>query len=209
MIVELAIPRLSFKSNWLGELLATKDQRREAFGGILSASLARVVDFLKFAETKNAALLTFASAWTLALINLLTGDRAPAGILGAALWLALILFSATAAVAVISFLPKLNLHALHRDPMQPNNLLYFGHVAECDTAVFQRRVRERYLAQEDQAITDEYLDDLTIQISANSKIAHVMFNVGAALILIALLALALAAASAAINRASAGAFLWA
>ena len=100
MIVELAIPRLSFKSNWLGELLATKDQRREAFGGILSASLARVVDFLKFAETKNAALLTFASAWTLALINLLTGDRAPAGILGAALWLALILFSATAAVAI-------------------------------------------------------------------------------------------------------------
>ena len=70
-------------------------------------------------------------------------------------------------------------------------------------------MRERYLAQEDQAITDEYLDDLTIQISANSKIAHVMFNVGAALILIALLALALAAASAAINRASAGAFLWA
>ena len=96
--------------------------------------------------------------------------------------------------------------------MQPSNLLYFGHIAECDTAVFQTRVRERYLAQEDQAITDEYLDDLTIQISANSKIARrkfVMFNVGAALILIALLALALAAASAAINRASAGALLWA
>ena len=192
--------------------MATKDQAREAFGGILSASLARVVDFLKFAETKNAALLTFASAWTLALISLLTGDHAPAGILGAAFWLALILFSAGAAVAVVSFLPKLRLHDLHRDPEQPKNLLYFGHVAKFDTAVFQTRVRERYLAQEEQAITDEYLDDLTIQISANSKIARrkfVIFDVGAALILIALLALALAAASAAINWASAGAWLWA
>ncbi len=106
----------------------------------------------------------------------------------------------------------MNLHALHRDPTQPSNLLYFGHVAEYDTTAFQTRVRKRYLAQGDQAITDEYLDDLTIQISANSKIAHrkfIMFNVGATLILIALFALALAAASAAICRASAGALLWA
>lgn len=123
--------------------MATKDERREAFGGVLSASLARVVDFLKFAETKNAALLTFASAWTFALINLLTGGRVPAGILGSALWLALILFSTAAVVALVSFLPKLRLHVLHRDPMQPKNLLYFGDVAEFDTAGFQTRVRER------------------------------------------------------------------
>jgi hypothetical protein len=95
---------------------------------------------------------------------------------------------------------------------QPKNLLYFMHIAEFDTAVFRTRIQERYLAQGDQSITDQYLDDLTVQISANSKIARrkfVMFNVGAALVLIALLALALAAASAAINRASAGALLWA
>jgi hypothetical protein len=189
-----------------------KGERREAFGDVLSASLARTVDFLRFAETKNAALLTFASAWTFASINMLTGERGPEGILGRAFWVALILFSTAAVVAVLSFLPKLNLHALHRDPTQPKNLLYFGHVAEFDTAVFRTRVQERYLAEGDQSITDAYLDDLTIQISANSKIAHrkfLMFNVGAGLVLIALLALALAAASAAINRATAGALLWA
>src|SRR5262249_39681154 len=104
---------------WSTVLMTTKEERREAFGGVLSATLARVVDFLKFAETKNAALLTFASAWTFASINMLTGDRAPAGIIGGAFWVALILFSAAAVVAIVSFLPKLNLHALHRDPTQP------------------------------------------------------------------------------------------
>jgi hypothetical protein len=190
----------------------TKEERREVFGDVLSAALARVVDFLKFAEAKNAALLTFASAWTFASINILTGERAPVGIVGGAFRLALVLFTVAAVVAVISFLPRLNLHALHRDPTQLKNLLYFGHIAEFDTSVFRTRIQERYLAQGDQSVTDQYLDDLTVQIAVNSKITRrkfVMFNVGAALVLIALLALALAVASAAINRASAGALLWA
>jgi hypothetical protein len=190
----------------------TKGERREAFGDALSAALARVIDFLKFGETKNAALLTFASAWTFASINMLNGERPPAGVVGAAFWFALILFAVAAVVSVVSFLPTLDLRALHRDPTQPENLLYFGHIATFDTAAFRERIQERYLAQGDQAVTDQYLEDLTVQISANSKIAHrkfVMFNVGAALVLIALLALALAVISAAINRASAGALLWA
>jgi len=189
-----------------------KEERREAFSDVLSASLARVIDFLKFAETKNAALLTFASAWTFASINLLTSDHAPAGILGRAFWLALILFSSAAVVLIISFLPKLNLPALHRDPAQSKNLLYFGDIAKFDTAAFRTVVQERYKADGAQSITDEYLEDLIIQVSVNSKIArrkYDMFNAGAWLVLIALLALALAAFSAAINRASAGALLWA
>jgi hypothetical protein len=192
--------------------MAKEEERRGAFGDVLSASLSRVIDFLKFAETKNAALLTFASAWTFASINLLTGDHALAGILGRAFWLALIMFSSAAVVAIISFLPKLNLPALHRDPAQSKNLLYFGDIAEFDTAAFRTSVRERYMAEGAQSITDEYLDDLIIQISVNSKIArrkYHMFNAGAWLVLIALLALALAAASAAISWASAGALLWA
>ena len=165
-------------------------KRKEAFGQVLSASLVRVIDFLKFAETKNAALLTFASAWTFASISVLTGERAPAGILGGAYWVALILFSGAAVVAILSLLPKLNLHAFHRDPTKPNNLLYFGHIAEFDTALFRTRVQERYLGEGDQSPTDEYLDDLMVQISVNSKIASWkfgMFNLGARLVLIALL----------------------
>lgn len=189
----------------------THEKGRQEFSDVLSSTLVRVTDFLKFAETKNAALLTFASAWTFAAFNTLTGERAPLGILGGAFRLALVLFAIAAVVSVVSFLPKLNLYAFHRDPAQPKNLLYFSHIAEFDTAAFRLRVRERYLAQGEQPITDEYLDDLTVQISANSKITRrkfIMFNVGAGLVLLALFVLALAAASAAINHASAGALLW-
>ena len=189
----------------------TQEKGRKAFSDVLSNTLARVTDFLKFAETKNAALLTFASAWTFAAFSTLTGERAPVGVVGGAFRLALVLFAMAAVVMVVSFLPKLNLYAFHRDPAQPKNLLYFGHIAEFDTAVFRLRVQERYLAQGEQPITDEYLDDLMVQISANSKITRrkfIMFNVGAGLVLLALFVLALAAASAAINHASAGALLW-
>src|SRR6185312_12126339 len=102
----------------------TEVDHRRSFADVLLSTLGRVVDFLKFAEAKNAALLTFASAWTFAAFNSLNGERPPGGIVGNAFRLALILFAVAAVVAVISFLPKLNLNALHRDPTQPKNLLY-------------------------------------------------------------------------------------
>ena len=49
--------------------------QKETAEKALGSTLSRTVDFLKFAETKNAALLTFASAWFLALANLIAGDR--------------------------------------------------------------------------------------------------------------------------------------
>jgi hypothetical protein len=39
-----------------------RDDQEEAFDKLLSAHLARTQDFVKFAEAKNAALLTFSSA---------------------------------------------------------------------------------------------------------------------------------------------------
>ncbi|WP_128932116.1 hypothetical protein [Bradyrhizobium zhanjiangense] len=50
-----------------------KDDQEDAFGR-LSTQLSRNIDFVKFAETKNAALLTFSSAWIIGSINLLTGQ---------------------------------------------------------------------------------------------------------------------------------------
>ena len=51
-----------------------RDDQEEAFEKILSSQLTRTIDFVKFAETKNAALLTFSSAWIIGAINLLTGQ---------------------------------------------------------------------------------------------------------------------------------------
>ena len=41
----------------------------EAYDNILVADLQRVIDFLRFAEAKNATLLAVSSAWSLAAIN--------------------------------------------------------------------------------------------------------------------------------------------
>jgi hypothetical protein len=40
-----------------------EDRRLEAFEKILASDLQRAIDFLKYADAKNGALLTFASAW--------------------------------------------------------------------------------------------------------------------------------------------------
>ena len=42
----------------------------DAYEKILTANLQRTIDFLKFAEAKNAALLALASAWVVAIFNL-------------------------------------------------------------------------------------------------------------------------------------------
>jgi hypothetical protein len=51
-----------------------KNDQEEAFERLLTTSLARVIDFVKFAEAKNAALLTFNSAWIVAGVTLLHGS---------------------------------------------------------------------------------------------------------------------------------------
>ena len=90
------------------------NDQQEAFEKLLGSNLARVFDLVRFAETKNAALLTFASAWILAMLNLLSSDRTlPPGFAPAFL-AALPLFALAAFACVISFLPKIDIS--RRDP---------------------------------------------------------------------------------------------
>ncbi len=118
----------------------TTAKQLEVYEKVLSSTLARVIDFVKFAEAKNAALLTFASAWTLAIINLLSWDHPFPERIRPALEVALPLFVAAALVAIWSFLPKRKLEIFHRDPDQAKNFLYFGHIASFDVAAFRERV---------------------------------------------------------------------
>jgi pycsar effector protein len=172
------------------------DEQREALDEVLSGTLSRTIDFLRYAETKNAALLTFASAWLVGLTTLLTGDRVFDRGPRAALAAALLLFALAAFVALRSFLPKLNLSSLHRDPGQPKNLLYFGHIAEFEPTAYATRVRERYAADPEVTVSDDYLHDLAAQVSANSIITKRKFNTfyfGAALATLAIGILAVTA----------------
>lgn len=148
-----------------------KNDQEESFEKLMSANLARVVDFIKFAETKNAALLTFCSAWILASMNLISSGKSVPQFVTSGLKLALPFFTIAACISIASFIPKLSIREVLKSKEPGNNLLYFGDVAQTPIDDFRRRTRERYAPTGDRSITDEYMDDLSVQIAVNSRIA--------------------------------------
>lgn len=146
--------------------------RGEAYEKILIADLQRVIDFLKFAETKNAALLALSSAWTLATIGLeCAGHELPYALVYT-IPVTLVLVLIAALLAAVSFFPKNSLPPFlggkKAGPHAPN-LLFFGDIARLTAKEFEAGVHARYYPDEDKQ-RDEYLHDLTVQINANSAI---------------------------------------
>jgi hypothetical protein len=95
--------------------------------------------------------------------------------------IALPFFSASALIAIWSFLPRRKLPKFHRDPNQSKSLIYFGDISTFDAAAYKQRVRERYVS-EDGTTAENYLDDLAIQVAVSSKITNAkftFFNIGA------------------------------
>ncbi|AMA60126.1 Pycsar system effector family protein [Bradyrhizobium sp. CCGE-LA001] len=170
-----------------------KDDQEDAFEKVLSTQLSRNIDFVRFAETKNAALLTFSSAWIIGSINLLTGQATlPAGY-AVAFCVALPLFAAAGLVCILSFVPQI-LDRFHQQDDDDKSLLYWGHVAEIPVGRYHARVTERYKPQENHSVTERYLDDLCVQISVNARIAmrkFTMFNIAAGFVFAAVLVLSL------------------
>ena len=154
----------------------SKDDQQEAFERALSSTLARTMDNLKFAEAKNAALLTFASAWILASNNLVFGSGRPPGEIRAGLLVSLAPLVVAAVLAVRSFLPRLRLDLLHKDPAGDRSLLYFGDIATFAPAAYRQRVIERYMPPEGKSATQAYLDDLAVQIAVVSSITDRKFR---------------------------------
>jgi hypothetical protein len=173
----------------------------EVFEKIMSANLQRATDFLKYAEAKNGVLLTFGSAWILAIIGLLSNEKSlPIGI-GTVLAISLPFFIGAVILAMLSFFPQMSwaLFVPSRRPRQNDskNPLFFGDIASMTFPEFERSVRERYFPTDDQPMTNEYLHDLSVQVFANSKIVKrklwlfekglLMIAVAAAILLIPLL----------------------
>jgi len=77
-----------------------KNDQQEAYEKLLSANHGRMVDFSKFAEARNAALLTFCSVWMGAIITLLrSSDKLPLGY-GYAFRIALLLLFIAAVISL-------------------------------------------------------------------------------------------------------------
>lgn len=164
----------------------------EGYEKALSASLARILDLLKFAEAKNAALLAFASAWIVGIVNLLSSGRTfpPGFALGCAA--ALPLFVIAASLSIVSLLPKREPAAFTKEPKEGTNLLFFGHIAKMTFDNFKVEVRNRHSPSKGSTVAAGHLDDLAGQIFVNSRIAerkYRLFNRGALTALLAILVL--------------------
>jgi hypothetical protein len=155
-----------------------KDDQQEAYERGLVASFLRVHDWVKFAEAKNAALLAFASAWTVAIGNILTKDPAAPAIYAGVLPVAGAMFLIAALISILSFMPRVDMRAfLAPDDAssRPENLLFYGEIRKIPIAEFPKKLRERYEPPKGKAATEEYLDDLACQIHINSSIADRKF----------------------------------
>lgn len=156
----------------------TEDEAN-ALEPMMIASLARVIDFVKFGEAKNAALLTFTSAWILASINVAAGelsDTYAAAPVALAVGMSLLVVGAF--LALLSFLPRTDLQKLkgnwHANPR--TNYLYFGHLSTLKSDDLHSKLAQLYLSPGRTSLNEQYLDDLGCQIIVNAKIAATKFT---------------------------------
>ncbi|KGD99624.1 Pycsar system effector family protein [Rhizobium sp. YS-1r] len=152
-----------------------KNDQHEAYEKLLSANHGRMIDFVKFAETKNAALLTFSSVWIGAIINLLKSpDELPFGY-KYAFEVALPLLFLAAFLCLKSLLPRFLDHIYKRDDGVVN-LLYFGDIVRGGVKDYPAMAQKEYMPQEGESATATYLRDLAVQTAIQATIAHRKFR---------------------------------
>lgn len=167
-----------------GRLMAKNDQQ-EAYAKLLESNLTRVIDLVKFAEAKNAALLAFASAWTVAIANLMAREESAPVAFAQVMPVSASLFLISALIALYSILPRADLSKFFRGEKRVSrdlNLLFYGDISKVEIDAYPERAKERYFPPEKHSATSEYLSDLSCQIHVNSTIAnrkYVLFKVGA------------------------------
>lgn len=174
---------------------ANAKEIREAFEKLLISSLQRVIDFLKYAEAKNAALLTFTSAWLAVSINVIFSSSMDSTALKHGFGAAIPFFLIAGGAAIASFFPKLNLPGFHGGKHagpHDKNLLYFGDIGGMTLKEFEPAIHRRYYPGDDHGPRDEYIHDLIVQIRVNSAITSAKmrcFKFGVSMIAIAALAI--------------------
>lgn len=152
-----------------------KNDQQDTYEKLLSANHGRMLDLVKFAETKNAALLTFCSVWMGSIITMLRSPDEPAMGYRAAFLVVLPLLAVAAVISLASFLPKF-LHHFYRAADGSTNLLYFGDIAKLEAGEFGEAAKKRYFPEEGQSATDDYLDDMALQVAIQARIANRKFK---------------------------------
>lgn len=152
-----------------------KNDQQEAYEKLMSANHARMIDFSKFAEAKNAALLTFCSVWMGGIITLL---RVPASLpfgYSYAFAAALIPLFLAVIISLKSLMPKF-LDQIHKRTDEYRNLLYFGDIDKAGTEAYPGMASDLYTPSGSDSATATYLHDLAVQTAIHAKIAHRKFR---------------------------------
>jgi hypothetical protein len=126
---------------------------------------ANVNDWLKFIETKNAAIIAFNSAALFYIIDFLI-DKTDYRMI---LYIILFTFSLSIIVSILSFIPNLVINKSKLNPSDNDNLLYFGSICKYNAESYLTCLYAKY-DEEVKSNFSHFELNLVNQIIINSKI---------------------------------------
>lgn len=155
--------------------MGTSSEQERAFEAILSGNLARVNDFLKFAEAKNAALLTFCSAWILGTFSFIAIYKVINPFVESAIALSALLLVIACGFCIYALLPQLSDSKFNKSPEKELANLFFGRIAKRSQNDFMDLINEHYTPSVN-LFTKVYIEDIISQMHTASLIARRKFN---------------------------------
>ena len=141
----------------------------------LSELLARVIDWLKFAEAKNTGAVGLSSTGLGVIVTFLVAGPPIPTLAGVGLAIGAVALMLSLLLTVASFLPSTNLekHLVgeRERPTSRDNLLYYGHLARYEPRALVEAIAEMYFDQEGETYAPNKLDiDIAAQIVTNARI---------------------------------------
>jgi hypothetical protein len=167
-------------------------EQEAAYEKLLSANLNRAVDWVKYGDAKNAALLAFASAWLASIGNLLLAaeEKHTPGVIAFTLFVSEVVFLVGALHAIVALLPATDPRSVlswprrsfrrvfavaQHQPSKPN-LLFFGDIRHLGPDLYKIEASKRYTPRGARVVTEAYISDLCSQTVVNARIAQRKFD---------------------------------
>ena len=141
---------------------------------ILKDTLARVNDWVKFGEAKNAANIAFCSAGSFMFIRMLVSNSDINLVFTSYTVFSIALLSISFLISLISFVPKLKAPWVKLGKREEkDNLLYFGDAHKYSASQYLSKL---YLGRPNESKAYELEEAYAHQIVVNSKIAYIKFK---------------------------------
>lgn len=132
------------------------------------------IDWVKYAEKKNVALLVAASGLVLSLIGRFP-DKTSSSSIRACFWVGIVSLVLSAVICLISFIPQIQFPwiASRRKTSSDDNLFFFGHIADYSASEF---VDALYRGEGLQPASNKLQLDLAGQAITNARISLKKFR---------------------------------